>query len=282
EEDLFVFLLLAAGWVSVYGDHYCVPRGPLKPCTWNASLRSGVEWMWYPDRRQNDYVSSIPLIETTNVSSNTSTEFTLGEEVLTVLISPIALVSGDANLVVEDSNGNVLLDGTVVNGNFEGEIVLEGEPFVLELSLDLTVPNALSVGELVSSVRTPRFSDQFSIPWTVVGEFGYALTCNTEIFADLHYGGASGRSLGYSIGFSAAEGSEELWKITESYTDLQYFGGTIGMRYYFNSICCNFRWKRPSLLKHLIAREEEMYRRKRGLITIPITSFTAVFNWDLA
>src|SRR5690606_3751447 len=108
--------------------------------------------------------------------------------------------------------------------------------------------------EQVDTVRTPKFTNQFTVPWTVVGEIGYAVSCNTEIFADFHYGRASGRNRSYSVDFDEVTATIEFdatteivtlspaqtWDVAESYSDLKYFGGTIGMRHYFDPICHNF------------------------------------------
>jgi len=182
KKSLLAFLLFAAGGMPVYGDNCCAPCGPLNACEWSTSLRAGVEWMWYPERRRNDYVNCVAATAIT----------------------------------------------------IEGETVTEIDLFAIDQD---------------DTYRTPRFTNQFTVPWTIVGEIGYAFTCNTEVFADFHYGRASGRSRTYSIEFDefTLPGDpdvvlvpEEIWNISESYSDLKYFGGTIGMRHYFDPICSKF------------------------------------------
>lgn len=188
-KSLFAILFLATSWMPVNGDYYCAPCGPLNPCEWNASFRAGVEWMYYPDTRRNDY---------NNYSATTV-------------------------VVVDDDTGALI----------SSELLLNTQ---------------------VDTVRTPKFTNQFTVPWTIVGEIGYAFTSNTEVFADFHFGRASGRNRSYSIDFDALTTEviidqapetftlvpARTWSIDESYTDLKYFGGTIGMRHYFDPICQKF------------------------------------------
>lgn len=186
KKSLIAYLLLMASWAPVNGDNCCAPRGPLKPCEMTASVRGGVEWMYYPDRKRNDYVNCV------------------------------------ASTIVVDSTEEIA-DVTVFN---------DGQ---------------------VDTGTTPKFTDQFNLPWTIVGEIGYALSCNTEIFADFHYGRANGKSRSYVKEFDALTNPAEVlpitpppiveykpaqyWDFTEDYSDLKYFGGTIGFRHYFEPIC---------------------------------------------
>lgn len=91
--------------------------------------------------------------------------------------------------------------------------------------------------------RTSKFEDQFELPWTVVGEIGFALSSCTEVFADFHYGEANGRSSNYSLAYDEISLGEvvvkpaETYRIHEKYSDLEYLGGTLGLRHYFEDFC---------------------------------------------
>ena len=187
KKSLTAYLLLMASWMPVSADNCCTPCGPLNPCEMTASIRGGVEWMYYPDCRRN------------NFENWTGASITTTEE-------------------VEETEVSV--------GTF----------------LDLQVETG----------TTPKFSDQFTLPWTIVGEIGYSLSCNTEVFADFHYGKANGKSRSYVKEYDELTDPPEFlpvtpdvivyrpaqtWDITEDYSDLNYFGGTIGFRHYFDPIC---------------------------------------------
>lgn len=185
KKSLIAFLLLMASGAPVSAGSCCAPCGPLTPCELTASIRGGVEWMYYPDRKRNDYVNCV------------------------------------SGLIIVDELGEEI----------DGDLFLD---------------------EQVDTGTTPKFTDQFNLPWTIVGEIGYALSCNTEVFADFHYGRATGKSRSYVKEFDALTFPSEflpteenvveykpaeLWNFTEDYSDLKYFGGTIGIRHYFEPIC---------------------------------------------
>ncbi len=180
-------LFLSTAWQAEGRE--CSP-GPLRPCEWSASVRGGVEWMWYPDRRRTDYENDVSVFKTTSTATYDPTP------------------------------------------DFS----------------DATVNTATAATEQVDTKRVPSFSDQFDLPWTVVGEISYAVSCNTEFFGDFHYGKANGKSRDYRIEYDQFGISEnpdikpaESYFIDEHYSDLKYFGGTIGARHYFCQICnCAF------------------------------------------
>jgi hypothetical protein len=196
-KSLIASLLAVTSWMHVEGGQY-YNCGPLTPCEWSFGIRGGVEYMWYPDRRRNDFENTVSV---TSVTSAVDLELEL--DLVDPLVDPILTIVGEVDVDVD----------------------------VLEQVFQ------------VDTVRTPHFKDQFDLPWTVVAEIGYALSTNTEIFADFHYGQANGKSNSYSLEFAAVDplGPLVVYDINERYSDLEYLGGTIGLRHYFDGICgCAF------------------------------------------
>ncbi len=113
------------------------------------------------------------------------------------------------------------------------------------------IGDAIETGLVLQSakVRTPRYDSQFQMPWTLVGDLAYALTCNTEIFIDGLYGEARGKSTDYELVYAAIPSNldpgvfpdvrdEETYNVSEDYSTLSYIGGNIGLRHYFSSGGC--------------------------------------------
>lgn len=99
-----------------------------------------------------------------------------------------------------------------------------------------------------SNVRTPRYDSQVQMPWTLIGDLAFAISCNTEIFIDGLYGEARGKSTGYDLVFGAIPSNldptfpdvraEETYTVREDYSTFSYVGGNIGLRHYFSSGGC--------------------------------------------
>lgn len=119
-----------------------------------------------------------------------------------------------------------------------------------QLTLLPPAPTLVLVDDLIiqgESKRAPDFKDQFTIPWTVGVELSYALSCNSEIFMDANYINACGKSDSFTVNYPAIAGPgspplptlvpAQTIRIDEDYTDLEGFGGHIGLRYYSPRLC---------------------------------------------